>query len=72
MITASYMNFHPWQMKREYRDAVANELAHVYGPNDFGAIDAPTVMAAGSTYSYEYSITPGGFTSMPSGCSRDR
>lgn len=72
MITASYINFDTWQMKREYQKAVADELAHAYGPDDFGALDAPDFMAAGSTYSYEYSTTPGKFTHMPSACSRER
>lgn len=71
MITASFINFHPWNMKPEYRRAVANELSHCYGPDDFGALDAPQHMAAGSTYSYEYSITPGKFTDMPLACSRE-
>ena len=71
MITASFINFHSWNMKLEYRDAVANELTHVYGPDDFHPLDAPDHMAAGSTYSYEYSITPGKFTDMPLACSRE-
>lgn len=72
MITASFVTFRAWQMKPEYRDAVADELAHVYGPHDFNALDAPEHMAAGSTYSYEYTmIAPGKFTDMPSACARE-
>ena len=71
MITASFICYHPWQMKTAYRDAVASELAHVYAPDDFHPLDAPEHMAAGSTYSYEYSISPGKFTDMPLACARE-
>lgn len=72
MITASFITFHPWLMKPEYRAAVADELTQCYGPDDFHPIDAPECMAAGSTYSYEYTfIDPGKFTDMPLACARE-
>lgn len=71
MITASFVTFRAWQMKPEYRDAVADELAQCYAPDDFHPIDAPDCMAAGSTYSYEYTISPGKFTDMPLACARE-
>lgn len=65
MITASYMDFNLSAMNPAYREAVIAEKEAQYIPFDFGSLDAPMNIAAGSHYFYKYMSLPGG-TDMPS------
>ncbi len=70
MITASYMDFNLSDMNPAYREAVIAEKEaqggfSCYTPFDFGSLDAPMNIAAGSHYFYKYMSLPGG-TDMPS------
>ena len=72
MRTNPSINYQSFAMKREYLDAVLNEPCGWLSdaPFDFGAIDAPSRMPAGSTYSYAFIPRIGGFTDMPSSTGR--
>lgn len=62
MITAAYMTFHKYEMKIDYLRAVCDEGP--LNPLDYGCIDAPRYICAGSTFSNEY--LPGKFTGLHS------
>jgi hypothetical protein len=72
MKTSPSINYQDCAMKREYLDAVRNEPCGWLSdaPCDFGAIDAPISMPAGSTYSYYFGPRIGGFTDMPTSTRR--
>lgn len=73
MITSSNITYSPSEMKPAYIAATEQEKpAWVCdAPHDYGCIDAPRVIAAGSTYSYEFTGKfKGDFTDMPSAIGR--
>jgi hypothetical protein len=71
MKTSSTVNYQDFAMKREYLEASINEPHGwiVDAPNDYGSIDAPMSIPAGSTYSYSFGHNRG-FTDMPTSTRR--
>ena len=65
MLTCSYIDYRATNMKPEYQAAVSEEQIRPWAPNDFGSIDAPETIPAGSHYSYEFISIPGKFIDMP-------
>jgi len=64
MKTAGFIQYCDALMRIDYQEAAkaAPDYSVCYGPIDFGAIDAPVVMAAGSTRCHEWQ--PGRFLDM--------
>lgn len=69
MRTSPHLSFSAWRMKDAYQDATLNERPYGFCPLDYGCIDAPETISAGSHYSYKYQ-TMSGYTPLPSCVSR--
>jgi len=71
MKTTPAICYAPWEMKPSYAEDFAyNNDSRALYPLDFGALDAPDIIAAGSMYPYELSSKPGNFIAMQNHISR--
>lgn len=71
MLTASYVCYWNYLMKPDYVSAAQDEVSHVATiPLDFGALDAPFAMAAGSFLNQDAMTMPGLSFPLPSTTSR--
>ena len=72
MLTAPRLNYSSWEMRDDYNSEPLLRVSQTQtAPLDFGSLDAPDSLPAGSHYSYQFYSRPGYFTSLPSSIHRD-